>query len=140
MTDWGVARRPKSPPSAEGGLGGLPLASPSTNGLPCPRPIATPGYAGVLDSGLRRNDGEDGLPTYRHSRPLLRHSRESGNPHPGLSPRRNDGDGRWAAMLAGLIESGFVDAYNVGVNAAGVPGAQRRPAPAIAQSLSGPPP
>ena len=32
-----------------------------------PRPTRSPGYAGVLDSGLRRNDGEGGAPGIRPS-------------------------------------------------------------------------
>ena len=40
------------------------------------RPIDTPGQTGVLDSGLRRNDGGGG------NSPIIRHSRESGNPNP----------------------------------------------------------
>ena len=142
------ASPPKPSPSGRGwGEGETPL----TLHLSRNRQPATPDAAGVLDSGLRRNDGRGwrllygvggvgrlsltppspagrGLCGLRHHPVIIpiqsfppphssfpppcsvipaphRHSRESGNPHPGLPPRR--GLPRfWIPAYAGMTVEG----------------------------------
>ena len=70
------------------------------SGNPHPATPTRRGHTGVLDSGLRRNDGGGwGI------RPPIRHSRESGNPQPGLSPRRG-APGFWIPAYAGMTVGG----------------------------------
>ena len=68
----------------------IPVPSPSfpRKRESTPRPFATPEYAGVLDSGLRRNDGEDGLPpiqSFPPAAPSFPRKRES-TPRPTAPP------------------------------------------------------
>ena len=72
-----------------------------------PRPTATPGYTGVLDSGLRRNDGGCGcgMPIrypYAPPGPSFPRKRES---TPAL-PLRRDIPGFWIPAYAGMTVGG----------------------------------
>ena len=80
-----------------------PIVIPAKAGIH-PRPTDRPGCTGVLDSGLRQNDGREADAGYRYAIPTPqphRHSRENGNPHPAL-PLRRDIPGFWIPAYAGM--------------------------------------
>ena len=116
-SNYWLDRTPESPPFAKGGLGGLSPTPQPTPSFPrkresTPHPSDTPGNTGVLDSGLRRNDGGGDTPGNTGVLDSGRRRNDGGGDTPGNTGaldsglRRNDGGGA-TPESAGVLDSGL---------------------------------
>ena len=75
---------------------------------PCPSVIPTciPSFPHPLTPSFPPASRHSRRPLHRHSRPSYRHSRESGNPRPGLASRPVRLPGFWIPACAGMTVGG----------------------------------